>query len=320
MSAFRVGVIGLGSIGYRMLAAIADHPDFVAVAAFDPSTAAVARARDAHPEMRIAECETAIATADDVDIVYVACPPAQHARHALAAKAAGKPVLCEKPLGIDVEASRALVADMAGGPAHGVNFLLAASRGADHIVERLDAGALGDLVAIDLRFHLPAWAERRYGEAPWLARRAEGGFLREVVSHHIYFASRLLGPLTIRHAAVERPACDADAAEYFASALLHGGDVPVSLSGGTRGAGADINACVVRGTRASYRIRNLHWLDVADDTGWKPAYTPPAHPERETHLRQLDRVKRMLEGEAGVTASFADALHVQGLVEALRAD
>ena len=38
MNEIRVGVIGLGSIGLRMLAAFEEHPDFVGIIAWDPSS------------------------------------------------------------------------------------------------------------------------------------------------------------------------------------------------------------------------------------------------------------------------------------------
>ena len=40
MNGIRVGVIGLGSIGLRMLVAFEEHPDFVPTLAWDPSSGA----------------------------------------------------------------------------------------------------------------------------------------------------------------------------------------------------------------------------------------------------------------------------------------
>ena len=71
--------------------------------------------------------------------------------------------------------------------------------------------------------------------------------------------------------------------------------------------------------RATYRIRNFHWLDIVGASGWSPAYPAPENPERETHLRQLDNVKRLLAGDEKSTASFSDALAVQRHVEAMLA-
>jgi len=39
---------------------------------------------------------------DEVDAIYVATPPSSHAEHTIAAAHAGKPVLCEKPMGTEL--------------------------------------------------------------------------------------------------------------------------------------------------------------------------------------------------------------------------
>jgi predicted dehydrogenase len=46
---------------------------------------------------------------DDVDAVYIASPPAAHAGQAAACARAGKPVLCEKPLGMTVAGVEAMI-------------------------------------------------------------------------------------------------------------------------------------------------------------------------------------------------------------------
>ena len=46
---------------------------------------------------------------DDVDMVYIATPPFLHAPQGLAALAAGKHVLCEKPLAITLEQADAMI-------------------------------------------------------------------------------------------------------------------------------------------------------------------------------------------------------------------
>ena len=317
MNEIRVGVIGLGSIGLRMLAAFEEHPDFVATRAWDPRLEAVEAARAAFPDLRIADCAGEVTGTPGLDLVYVACPPEHHAAYALAARSEEKAVLCEKPLGIDVADSEALVNAMATGPGHGVNFLLAASRPANTLNALAERGELGRIHQVEVRMHLRTWRERRYREAPWLGNSRAGGFLREVCSHYVYFARRLLGDLILHSAHVEGR--DDVSAERFAHILLHGGDCPVTMTGSTSSGTPDTNLCIVHGERATYRIRDFHWLDVAGAGGWVPAYPAPEKPERETHLRQLDNVKRMLAGDETATASFADALAVQRQVEAMLA-
>src|SRR5262245_62790651 len=50
------------------------------------------------------------ATADDIDAVYVGSPNELHAAHARLALEAGKHVLCDKPVGTDIDDARGLVA------------------------------------------------------------------------------------------------------------------------------------------------------------------------------------------------------------------
>lgn len=315
MSDIGVGVIGLGSIGLRMLAAMEEHPRFTVRAVWDPASESIARAVSRHRDLPVATDPAALVTSPEVEVVYIACPPAHHAAHVLAARDVGKPVLCEKPLGVDLAASRELVAGMAPGAPCGINFLLAAARSADWLMDAKASGALGAVRHVEIRLHLPGWAAHRHAEAPWLAQRAQGGFLREVGSHFIYFLRRLLGDVRLETATVDR-IDDGVSAEHHACLALRAGGVPAVLHGATAGTGADVKHCIVRADGASYRIRDFHWLDVEIDEGWRAAFEPPAHPERDTHLRQLDRVARLLDGDAHALASFTDALAVQEIVEA----
>ena len=317
MNEIRVGVIGLGSIGLRMLAAFEEHPDFVGILAWDPNSGAVEAARAAFPDLRIAVSASEVTGTRGLDLIYVACPPDHHATYALAARSADKAVLCEKPLGIDISHSEALVSAMATGPAHGVNFLLAASRSASTLYDLVANGELGCIHHVEVRMHLRTWSENRYLIAPWLANSGAGGFLREVGSHYIYFARHMLGDLALHSAYVEGR--NEISAEHFAHILFHAGDIPVTMIGSTSSGKPDVNVCIVHGDRATYRIRDFHWLDVASASGWLSAYPAPKKPERETHLRQLDNVKRLLAGDEKATASFSDALAVQRHVEAILA-
>lgn len=300
-----------------MLDGVEAHGRFSGTVAWDPSQAACARALRAHPSLELADDTAALVARDDVDVVYLACPPLAHSGHALAALSAGKPVLCEKPLGIDLAESAELVeaADRSG-VAHAVNLVLACARPAAMLADALGDGRLGPLAWVDIRLHLPGWATRRYAEAPWLAERAEGGFVREVATHYVFLCQRLLGPLSLESARLDFPA-DGVSAERFADVRLRAGDLPITLTGGTVGAGPDINELILRGERAAYRVRELHLLDESDGERWKPAFEPPDRPELVTYLLQLDGLAAMLDGCPHPLADFATAFDTQRLVGAI---
>ncbi len=91
-----VGVIGTGVMGTEHARLLRDHTSGAHLAAVydaDPARA-LAAGNGAQPFSD----PYALIAADSVDAVVIASPDATHAEYALAAIAAGKPVLCEKPI------------------------------------------------------------------------------------------------------------------------------------------------------------------------------------------------------------------------------
>ncbi|MDH5277603.1 MAG: Gfo/Idh/MocA family oxidoreductase [Actinomycetota bacterium] len=111
--ATRWGFLGAGFIASRALAPAvhaADGAVLQAVAARDPQRAAALEPRTVHPTYQ------ALVEDPDVDAVYISLTNEQHLPWTLAALAAGKHVLCEKPLGLDgSEVRRMLDASAAAG-------------------------------------------------------------------------------------------------------------------------------------------------------------------------------------------------------------
>ena len=105
-----IGVIGLGAMGgthLRLLAAEVAGARVSMVCDADPARAEAAAARFG---ARATAVPQELIGAGEVDAVVVASPDATHADCVLACLAAGKPVLCEKPLADTVEGCRRIVA------------------------------------------------------------------------------------------------------------------------------------------------------------------------------------------------------------------
>jgi predicted dehydrogenase len=105
----RIGLVGAGAIMHLSHApTIARSPDAVLTGVFDrdPKRADdLARQHGAKSYDRL----EALVEASDVDAVIVATPNRNHPEGVLAAAAAGRHVLCEKPLAIDVTSARTMV-------------------------------------------------------------------------------------------------------------------------------------------------------------------------------------------------------------------
>ena len=137
----RVGIIGYGvmgkahSYGYRvapMLRRLPVTPLVTVMSGRDASAVAAAAAAYGVPAT-VTDWRELIAR-DDVDVVDICTPPGTHAQMARQAAAAGKAVLCEKPLALNYpEASAALAAvTEAGVKQRGRLQLPAAARGGAH--------------------------------------------------------------------------------------------------------------------------------------------------------------------------------------------
>lgn len=186
----RWGVVGTG-IATRLVEAVHAHTPqrVVAWTARDPErTQAVARAHGVercHPDV------AALVADPDVDAVYVATPHTLHREHALAAIAAGKHVLVEKPMATnaaDAEAitSAARAAGVLAMEAMWTRYLPQT----DVLRQVLADGLLGDvhLVRADFGFVAPYDAAHRLWD-PALG----GGALLDVGVYPVNLASLVLG-------------------------------------------------------------------------------------------------------------------------------
>lgn len=112
----RWGVLGTGWIAGRFIAALRGHTRQVVQAVGSRSQPGAERFAAEHGVARAHGSYAALLADPTVDVVYVATPHNHHLDVALAAIAAGKHVVVEKPLGVDAaEAARIATAARAAG-------------------------------------------------------------------------------------------------------------------------------------------------------------------------------------------------------------
>ncbi len=313
-----IGIIGAGIMGERMLNAILqqDPARVHACGLWDPARAALLRMRNSFPQ--VAQAGDAAGLISASDCVYIASPPASHLAHARAALAAGKTVFCEKPLSIDVADARAFVAQ--AGDRGAVNFPFASSLAVAAIRNWMEAGDIGTprRVAIDVGF--AAWPRPWQADAAgWLDRPMQGGFTREVVSHFLFLARRLVGPLSGLKGHAVFP--EDGRSERRIEATLQAGDLPVTLAGAVGATSKDDhNVWMLEGDRGAVRLRDWSIAERRQPDGtWQPA--PDALPNEQARplalRRQLEGVVNLTRGKPHHLATLREALDVQEVVEAL---
>lgn len=179
----RWGMIGAGTIGREWMAdAIAAQPDgeLRGIASSDPQRA---RAFAQEKGIPVAYESVAALLADpDIDAVYISTTNDLHKSQTLAAAAAGKHILCEKPLALTLDDAREMVAACAAaGVVLGTNHHLRNAATHRAMRELVTSGAIGDVQAarvfhaVHLPPHLQGWRVKRPD--------AGGGVILDITVH-----------------------------------------------------------------------------------------------------------------------------------------
>jgi predicted dehydrogenase len=316
--AHRIGILGLGIMGERMLRNMRDHSAFTVVAAWDPAMATLDKLSQLVPMARAASDAAALVADPAVDCVYIAAPPTAHLGHAHLAFDHGKAVFCEKPLATDLAAARAAVERVERERlTAAINFPYASAPAVRAIASGIKSSELGPIERVEIEVAFARWPRAWQEGAQWLARRREGGFVREVLSHFVFLTQRLLGPLRLREAHVDYPG-DGRSAETAIVARLEAGVMPVMLSGRVGGDVPDLNRCVIRGRNGAFELHDWYSLRRRINGSWLDIDFGEGATDRERSYRaQLDALDAMLAGRPHALPSFREGLAVQDCIEAM---
>ena len=194
MSDLRWGLIGASDIAAtRMIPAMRPlGHDVVAVGGSNPEWTATYAERNGIPASGTVE---ELIARDDVDAVYISSKNDSHRDQTVRAAAAGKHVLCEKPLALSVADGRAMVdACEAAGVVLATNHHLPGAGTHRTIRELVADGAIGHILGIRV-FHAVQLPERLQG---WrLGSTAGGGVTLDITCHDASVIGPLLGALPV---------------------------------------------------------------------------------------------------------------------------
>jgi predicted dehydrogenase len=286
---------------------------------------------------------------EDVDLVSIVTPPSTHAEIALAALAAGKAVLCEKPMAMNAEETGRMwrAAGDAGRLAlvdHELRFLPSRQR----MRKLIRAGEIGEVRHAKFAFRSDSRASASRPWNWWSDARQGGGTLGAIGSHavdtlHWLVGARVSHVSAVLSAHVSERADAAGAlrpvtADDEALMLLHfagvGGGAPgtgvVSLS--MVEAGSPAHTVEVFGTEGALREeggREL-WRARVGEGEWRRVETesaPLAEGMRDSEWSRgftvfaREIVKALREGRPAVegAATFEDGHHIQLVLDAARA-
>ncbi len=195
---YKVGIVGSGFGVRAHLPAFSAHPEFEVIALASPRSAERIAGERGIPNA-FSSCGELLKGCE-VDVVSVAAPPFTHRDDVIAALAAGKHVVCEKPFALNVaQAQEMLAAAQRAGTATAVmhEFRWVPQRLA--VKELIDNNHLSPLREIEitqLSNRLRSDVERT--RSWWFDRERGGGMAGALLSHLIDSANWLAGRAPIR--------------------------------------------------------------------------------------------------------------------------
>ncbi|WP_210243283.1 inositol 2-dehydrogenase [Mesorhizobium sp. B2-3-11] len=182
----RIAVLGCGRIGQMHAANVARHPRSTLAAVFDVNSEAAEKVAAAQGVKAAASAEEIFAS-DTVDAVLIATATPTHADYIEMAVAAGKAVLCEKPIDLSLARVEACAANIGKTK---IPIQLGFNRRYDpgHSAARtaMLAGDIGELHQVVITSRDPALPPRAYLEAA-------GGLFRDMTIHDFDLARFMLG-------------------------------------------------------------------------------------------------------------------------------
>jgi len=186
-------VLGCGRIGRMHAAGLARHPRAKLVSVFDVSDAAASETAERLGVAKAASVEAILAD-PAIQAVLIASPTPTHVDLIIAAARAGKAILCEKPIDIDMERVRfcaEAIADI------DVTIMIGFNRRFDPsfraIRERVQSGEIGTVEQVIISSRDPEPPQPHF-----LA--ASGGMFRDMAIHDFDMARYLVGDIAEVHA------------------------------------------------------------------------------------------------------------------------
>jgi predicted dehydrogenase len=199
----------------------------------------------------------------EIDAVYVATPVHLHAEQTIAAAAAGKHVLCEKPMAMNAaECDRMIAACRAARVRIGVAYYRHFYPVVIRIGQLIASGAIGEPVFAQMIASEP-FDPRPGAPRYWLVEpsRSGGGPMADFGCHRLEVMRHLFGPVARVKSVVATVALERKV-EDTAAALLHferGGCGMVAV---TNAAADRLDTLDVFGTRGSIRVASLNAGDL----------------------------------------------------------
>ena len=317
MSVIRIGVLGASRIApFAVIRPARRHAEVevAAVAARDLPRAQRFAARQAIPRAYGSYAD--LLTDPSIDAVYIGLPNALHGRWIAAALAAGKHVLCEKPLTANAEEA-ASVADLVA--AHADRVVMEAFHYRYHpltarMLEIIELGELGPIQRLEASFCIPVPPP---GNIRWSYELA-GGALMDAGVYPVHLLRTLTGAepqVVAAEARTRRPGVD----RLFRAELMFPGGVEAQVTTSLWSRRLFSTRVEVIGSAATMKVINpflphvWHRLAIRRERRLRTEYVPRRPTTYDHQLRAF--ADAVLRG-APVITTVSDAVATMRVIDA----
>ncbi len=319
MDQIKWGIIGCGDVTERKSGPAFNkiaNSQLVAVMRRDAEKAAdYARRHDVPAWYADAE---ALIQDQEVNAIYVATPPDTHARYAIRAMQAGKPVYVEKPMALHTAECEAMnqVSRETGVPL----FVAYYRRALPYFVkvrELLEADVIGPIRYVQIQLNREATPAELSQQASWRVSPeiSGGGHFHDLASHQFDFLQYLLGPITkaqglSRNQAKLYPADDLVVATFeFETGVLGAGSWCFTVNKEQR---RDETQLIGAKGRITFSSFDFSPILIDTQTGREEMDVP--FPE---HVQQplIESVVRYLRGEGTCPSTGATAIQTSKVLD-----
>ncbi|MFW5437149.1 Gfo/Idh/MocA family protein [Paenibacillus apiarius] len=314
----RLAIVGLGHMGQYMIR-LANQPEFQPdielTAICESNDHSRQQCREQYPEVKYYADYQLLLDETDIDLLYVAVPPAYHHDVVSAALRKNIHVFCEKPLANSLdEAKRLLLMAKEAGVVHAIHFSMPHEPAVRQAEKMVAEGVIGTIRKLDLILQFPSWP-RDWQHNSWISSRRQGGFVLEVGVHWIHVIQKLFGRITHVQSELEFPE-QPDRCEIGVRAKMVLADgVPVHLNGMSEFAGAERVSLVVHGTAGTIALEN--WSELYAGPIGQPLQ-PVVADKQLGEPPVLKHVIQAIRGEQADLFDFHDGYEAQVVLEALR--
>ncbi|MFX4273807.1 Gfo/Idh/MocA family protein [Propionibacteriaceae bacterium Y1685] len=314
-STFGVGIIGMGSIGKTHATAIGEAKGVTLVGTTGGQPVdGVTRYDDI----------AGLLAAPDVDVVAICSPSELHAEHALAAIAAGKHVMIEKPVATTVaDGQRIVDAAKSAGVVVGVVSQRRLEPQHVHLKKCLDEGLLGRPVLGEalVRWHRDA---DYYAAADWRRVAPGGGSMMNQGLHSVDLLTWLFGDVVEVSALADTLVADSQAEDTSVAAVRFANGALGSIVTSTAtapGLPAELNLYFTKGLVGIHHTDVVRWeFDGVDAPPEQSAVDSGAASPiigAEGHLTQWNDLTEAITTGRPPMVTVADGVRTVALIEAV---